>query len=127
MRNFALLALCFHFTAALAHPAQHPLLAPSSASLPSLSSFGLSLAETQAFESYVASFPERRLVQLEENGPLVSITEGEKALLKFEGRRFVDVTDFEREEVGMGRVMEGEYAGGRLAMSKKGFAADYNM
>ena len=70
--------------------------APASAfSLPSLSSLNLPAPHLASLASHIASLPEKRLVSLAEDAEPIELTEGEKALLVFAGKRFVDVTDEE--------------------------------
>lgn len=53
----------------------------------------LPASHSEQLLAHVNGLPERRLVQFQQDGPVLDISEGEKALLVFEGRRFVDVTD----------------------------------
>ncbi|KAL8284023.1 hypothetical protein RQP46_005136 [Phenoliferia psychrophenolica] len=112
-----LTALAFSLASAIpSPPSQLPFsLPPPSSSLPSLSSLNLSPSHLSSLQSHIASLPERRLVQLSEGGAPISIAEGEKALLVFQGTRFIDVTD----EVVFPAVLEKEEYGEKLAYSKK--------
>lgn len=65
----------------------------SSFSLPLLSSLSLPSDQLSQLKSHIEGLPERRLVQLNVAGEQVEISEGEKALLVYQGVKFVDVTD----------------------------------
>ncbi|GAA5955470.1 hypothetical protein JCM21900_002059 [Sporobolomyces salmonicolor] len=52
----------------------------------------LPLSELAQLEQHIARFTEKRLVKLAEDAEPLEITEGEKALLVFSGKRFIDVT-----------------------------------
>lgn len=83
-------------TLALPQQAQQLPFAPASsiysrALLQQLASLPHSHAEQLL--QHISALPEKRWIQFEENGGRFEVTEGEKALLVFEGRRFIDVTE----------------------------------
>jgi leucyl aminopeptidase len=80
---------------ALAAPfGQIPLQSPGQTlSLPALDELAISGQELLQLREYIDSLPEQRLVKFSAEDEGHWITEGEKALLVFAGRRFVDVTD----------------------------------
>lgn len=82
----------------LADDTQVRFVAPAASyQLPSLLSLNLSIHHLAELSAHIASLTEPRLVKLSEDGPVLSVTEGEKALLVFQGKRFIDVTDEKKE------------------------------
>lgn len=71
-------------------------------------------------DEHIASLPERRLVRLSEDGPALAISEGEKALLTLQGKKFVDVTD--EEELFIAQA-KGESSVSRKVAGRAGRAA----
>lgn len=94
MRYSTLLAVAFVSFASAAPFVQIPLATPAAPySLPSLASLSLTPTLLSGLQEHISSLPERRLVKLSEDSAPIEISEGEKALLYLEGRRFIDVTD----------------------------------
>lgn len=88
----ALLALS-SFSLVSALPAQQQLTFAQPTSLSSiLPSLQLPPCHLRQLEKHLASFPETRRVRLEDGAEALEITEGEKALLVLQGKRFIDVT-----------------------------------
>ncbi|KAK4700766.1 bacterial leucyl aminopeptidase, partial [Phenoliferia sp. Uapishka_3] len=93
-----LFTICAYFASASPVAASHDqlLFAPPSAgssSLPSIDSLDISPTHLAHLQHHIASLPEKRLIKLAEDAAAIEVTEGEKALLVFQGTRFVDVTD----------------------------------
>lgn len=81
-------------TAAAAAPLTQLTFSSSSLSDLTIASLGLSPSLSSQLAIHVDSLPEKRVVQLGPNDDQrITITEGEKAVLVAQGRRFVDVTD----------------------------------
>ncbi|GAA5952259.1 hypothetical protein JCM3765_001922 [Sporobolomyces pararoseus] len=72
-------------------------------------------------EKHILSLPERRKVQLSED-KIIEITEGEKALLTFAGKHFVDVTDDDESLKITAAVKEKHSFPSKLTYSKKDLA-----
>ncbi|ORY56546.1 hypothetical protein BCR35DRAFT_284118 [Leucosporidium creatinivorum] len=92
----ALLALSASLSLVSALPAQQQLTFAQPVSLSSiLPSLQLPACHLRQLEQHIARFPETRRVRLEDNAEPLEITEGEKALLVLQGKRFIDVTEEE--------------------------------
>jgi bacterial leucyl aminopeptidase len=95
------ISFCSVAGAAVALPQQQQLTflqssPPSLLSLtPDLASRLSSLPSAHASQlaQHISALPQRRLVQFEQDGEILEVTEGEKALLVFQGIKFRDVTD----------------------------------
>lgn len=75
--------------------AQLPFLQSPPLSLtPDLDSRLASLPSSHAAQlaQHIAQLPEQRLIQLEQDGQILQVTEGQKSLLVFQGIKFRDVT-----------------------------------
>lgn len=93
----ALLALSTSLSLVSALPAQQQLTFAQPHSLSSiLPSLQLPPCHLRQLEKHLEQYPETRRVRLEDGAEALEITEGEKALLVLQGKRFIDVTEEEQ-------------------------------